>query len=241
MQIIVFDLETTLTHQRDKIPEIIEIGAAKVVPGQNAVEVDTFQRYTFPAIERRITERTRKFIGLDKENMPTFIPFRQAFSAFLEWIGEDQDYYLCTWGMDDKRLMIEHCARFGLDFGWLRNYNDIQPPISMMLADRKQMSLKDAIDAAGIVQEGRLHSALVDAIHTAHLLIKFNKQLHLVQNTPQENYNLSSSLYITCRSCKKSKYYTAFGRKSRRCEACLQHNKQQEQAVEAAAVPQPQS
>ncbi|MED4584404.1 3'-5' exonuclease [Brevibacillus choshinensis] len=238
MQIIVFDLETTLTHQKDKIPEIIEIGAAKVVTGKNGVEVDTFQRYTFPAIERRITERTRKFIGLDKENMPTFIPFRTAFASFLEWIGDDQDYYLSTWGMDDKRLMIEHCARFGLDFNWMRNYNDIQPPISMMLADRKQMSLKDAIDAAGIVQEGRLHSALVDAIHTAHLLIKFNKQVHLANNTPEENYNLSSSLYITCRSCKKSKYYTAFGRKSRRCEACLQYKKQLEQAVESAGVPQ---
>ncbi|WNC13718.1 3'-5' exonuclease [Brevibacillus brevis] len=240
MQIIVFDLETTLTHQRDKIPEIIEIGAAKIVPGKNGVEVDTFQRYTFPAIERRITERTRKFVGLDKDNMPTFIPFRRAFSAFLEWIGEDEDFYLCSWGMDDKRLMIEHCARFGIEFGWLRNYNDIQPPISMMLADRKQMSLKDAIDAAGIVQEGRLHSALVDAIHTAHLLVKFNKDVHLVKNTPVENYNLSSSLYITCRSCKKSKYYTEFGRKSRKCQACLQqHKKQLEQAAEKAVVEQP--
>lgn len=238
MQIIVYDLETTLTHQRDKIPEIIEIGAAKVVTGKNGVEVDTFQRYTFPAIERRITERTRKFIGLDKENMPTFIPFRKAFDAFLDWIGMDEDYYLCSWGQDDKRLMIEHCARFGLDFNWLRNYNDIQPAISMLLADRKQMSLKDAIDAAGIVQEGRLHSALVDAIHTAHLLIKYNKTVHLSQNTPEQNYNLSSSLYVTCRSCKKLKYYTAFGRKSRRCQACLQHKKQLEQTAEATATKQ---
>jgi sporulation inhibitor KapD len=234
MQIIVFDLETTLTYQKDKIPEIIEIGAAKVVPGKNGVEVDTFQRYTFPAIERRISERTCHFIGLDKENLPDFIPFEIAFAEFLEWIGTDSEYYLCTWGRDDKRLMIEHCARFGLPFGWLRNYNDIQPPISMMLAERKQMGLKDAIDAAGIVQEGRLHSALVDAIHTAHLLIKYNKIVHLVQNTPEENYAMSSSLYVTCRSCKKSKYYTAFGRKSKKCIACLQRRKK---LAEAAADP----
>lgn len=234
MQIIVFDLETTLTHQKDKIPEIIEIGAAKIVPGINGVEVDTFQRYTFPAIERRITERTRKFIGLDKDNMPTFIPFKQAFAAFLEWIGPDTDYYLCSWGTDDKRLMIEHCARFGIRFDWMRNYNDIQPPISMLLVDRKQMSLKEAIDTAGIVQEGRLHSALVDAIHTAHLLIKCNRTVQLEKNTPEENYTMSSSLYITCRSCKKTKYYTAFGRKSRRCEACLQQKKQQEPAAASA-------
>lgn len=231
MKIIVFDLETTLTHQRDMVPEIIEIGAAKLVPGANGVEVDTFQRYTFPAIQRRITERTRKFIGLDKDKMPTFIPFREAFFSFLEWMGPDSDYYLCTWGTDDKRLMIEHCARFGLPFDWLRNYNDIQPPISMLLADRKQMSLKDAIDAAGIVQEGRLHSALVDAIHTAHLLVKFSQTVPLENNTPAENYTLSSPLYITCRSCKKTKYYTAFGRKSRRCEACLSQKKKVEAAV----------
>lgn len=236
MQIIVFDLETTLTYQKNKIPEIIEIGAAKVVPGKNGVEVDTFQRYTFPAIERRISERTCHFIGLDKENLPDFIPFQTAFADFLEWIGTDSEYYLCTWGKDDKRLMIEHCARFGLPFDWLQNYNDIQPPISMLLAERKQMGLKDAIDAAGIVQEGRLHSALVDAIHTAHLLIKYNNIVHLVKNTPEENYTMSSSLYVTCRSCRKSKYYTAFGRKSRRCISCMQRRKKLEQAAADPAL-----
>lgn len=238
MQIIVFDLETTLTFQRNKIPEIIEIGAAKVVPGAKGVEVDTFQRYTFPAIERKISERTCQFIGLDKENLPDFIPFQTAFAEFLEWIGTDSEYYLCTWGKDDKRLMIEHCARFGLRFDWLQNYNDIQPPISMLLAERKQMGLKDAIDAAGIVQEGRLHSALVDAIHTAHLMIKYNNIVHLVKNTPEENYTMSSSLYVTCRSCKKSKYYTAFGRKSRRCISCMQRRKKQEQAEASSLAKQ---
>ncbi|RNB78362.1 3'-5' exonuclease [Brevibacillus panacihumi] len=236
MQIIVFDLETTLTFQKNKIPEIIEIGAAKVVPGKDGVEVDTFQRYTFPAIERRISERTCDFIGLDKDNLPDFIPFPKAFADFLEWIGHDEDYYLCTWGKDDKRLMIEHCARFGLPFSWLKNYNDIQPPISMQLAQRKQMGLKDAIDEAGIVQEGRLHSALVDSIHTAHLLVKYNKIIPLMKNTPEENYAMSSSLYMTCRSCKKSKYYTAFGRKSKKCISCLQHRKKMEQAAAEAAA-----
>jgi inhibitor of KinA sporulation pathway (predicted exonuclease) len=238
MQIIVFDLETTLTHQKNKIPEIIEIGAAKLVPGQGGVAVDTFQRYTFPAIERRISEQTMEFIGLDKENLPEFIPFPQAFAQFLEWIGPDPETYLCSWGRDDKRLLIEHCARFGLSFSWLKNYNDIQPPISMKLAGRKQMGLKDAIDQAGIVQEGRLHSALVDAIHTAHLMVKFNDIIPLEENSPEENYNLSSPLYITCRSCKKSKYYTSFGRRSKVCSSCLQKRRKEKEEAEAAEAAQ---
>ncbi|WP_421617565.1 exonuclease domain-containing protein [Brevibacillus sp. TJ4] len=240
MQIVVFDLETTLTHQKDKIPEIIEIGAAKLVPGQSGVDVDTFQRYTFPAIERRISERTREFIGLDKENMPEFIPFPRAFSQFMEWIGPSSDSYLCSWGKDDKRLLIEHCARFGLTFSWLQNYNDIQPPISMLLAGRKQMGLKDAIDAAGIEQEGRLHSALVDAIHTAHLMVKYNDIIPLQKNMPEENYQMASPLYINCRSCKKAKYYTSFGRKSKVCASCLQQKRKKKQAEEAALAEQNQ-
>lgn len=229
MQIIVFDLETTLTFKKDTIPEIIELGACKIDTNKQRVDVDTFQRYTFPEIQQRITERTRKFIGLRKEEMPGFIPFREAFASFLEWIGPDEEYYLCTWGRDDKKLMIEHCARLGITLQWLRNYNDIQPAISRFIADRKQISLKDAIDAAGIVQEGRLHSALVDAIHTAHLLIKFNRVVHLEKNTPEENYLLASPLYVTCAGCKKTKYYTEFGRKSKRCQQCLQAMKMAKQ------------
>ncbi|WP_134683787.1 3'-5' exonuclease [Brevibacillus migulae] len=230
MQIIVFDLETTLTYQKDTVPEIIEIGACKIDTKEQQVNVDTFQRYTFPHIQQRITERTRKFIGLRKEDMPEFIPFRKAFAEFLEWIGTDEDYYLCTWGRDDKKLMIEHCARFGLPLSWLRNYNDIQPVISTTIAERTQISLKDAIDAAGIVQEGRLHSALVDAIHTAHVLIKFNRIVHLEKNTPEENYYMASPLYVTCTGCKKTKYYTEFARKSKRCQQCLQRMKKAKEA-----------
>jgi inhibitor of KinA sporulation pathway (predicted exonuclease) len=227
MQIIVFDLETTLTHQKDMIPEIIEIGAVKIETEKKKAPVDTFQRYTFPAIQQRISDRTRKFIGLNKDEMPTFFPFREAFSSFLAWIGADTDYYLCTWGRDDKKLMIEHCARFGITFDWLRNYNDIQPAISTLLAGKNQMSLKDAIEAAGIVQEGRLHSALVDAIHTAHLLIKCNKNVHLEKNTPEANYYMASPLYMNCKACKKMKYYTDFGLKSKMCQSCLHLRKKE--------------
>lgn len=225
MQIIVFDLETTLTHKKDMIPEIIEIGAVKVDTKDPRMDVATFQAYTFPEIQRRISDRTRKFIGLKKEEMPTFVPFRKAFSDFLQWIGTETDYYLCTWGRDDRKLLIEHCARLGIPLDWLRNYNDIQPTISMLLMDRTQISLKDAIDAAGIKQEGHLHSALIDAIHTAHLLVKYYKKVELANNTPADNYAMSSPLYITCTGCNKTKYYTAFGRKSKRCQSCLQHMK----------------
>lgn len=237
MQMIVFDLETTLTYQKDMIPEIIEIGAVKIETDAAGMPVDTFQRYTFPAIQRRISDRTRKFIGLNKEDMPTFIPFQEAFSAFLAWIG-DEPYHLCTWGPDDKKLMIEHCARFGLSLDWLRNFNDIQPAISQLLANKKQMSLKDAIDTAGIVQEGRLHSALVDAIHTAHLLVKYNKHVPLSENTPAENYYMASSLYITCRACGKTKYYKEFGLKSKMCQPCLHaRKKEQQKNVENESAP----
>lgn len=204
------------------IPEIIEIGAVKIDTAEQGIELDTFQKYIFPEIQQRISDRTLSFIGLKKEGMPEFIPFREAFRLFIEWLDPDSDYALCTWSSDDKRLIIEHCARFGVELGWLKNYNDIQPAISHLIAGRKQVSLKDAIDAAGIIQEGRLHSALVDAIHTAQLLIRFNKNLQLVKNTPQENYALSSPLYITCKICSKTKYYKAFGRKSNKCKRCLQ-------------------
>jgi len=237
MQIIVFDLETTFTYKKNMVPEIIELGAVKIDTKANQVDVDTFQRYVSPEIQHTISDRTMKFIGLNREDMPEFIPFREAFIQFLQWMELENDYYLCTWGRDDKKLMIEHCARFGLELNWLRNYNDIQPDISTLLSDRQQMSLKDAIEAAGIIQEGRLHSALVDAIHTAHLLIKFNKKIQLKKNTPEENYFMSSPLYITCKACLKTKYYKAFGRKSKRCQNCLHYRRNNTKTVKKSGVP----
>jgi len=181
MHAVIFDLEATFTTRKGQIPEIVEIGAVKVNLSEPSAPLrEVFHCYTQPDIRGTIGKNTRKFIGLKEEDLDKMVPFKEGLNEFIRWIGEE--YYLCSWGNDDKRLMIEHCNRFLLSKRWIRNYNDIQSPISRLLAGRNQIKLKDALVMAGIEQEGRLHSALTDAIHTAKLFVKFRDQIVLQRN-----------------------------------------------------------
>ncbi len=181
MHAVIFDLETTFITRKGQIPEIVEIGACKIdVTMARPPAREVFQCYTFPEIRGTIGKSTRKFIGLKEEDMDKFIPFKEGLKEFISWIGKD--YYLCSWGNDDKRILIEHCNRFLMSKRWIRNYNDIQNPISQILAGRRQIKLKDALALSGIEQEGRLHSALTDAINTAKLFVTFKNQINLQKN-----------------------------------------------------------
>ncbi|MEJ8544357.1 exonuclease domain-containing protein [Brevibacillus borstelensis] len=219
MDAVVFDLETTFTYEKGQTPEIIEIGARKInLSDPQSTQLNTFQCYTHPELRGRIGLRTRKFIGMKEADLERVVPFAQGIRQFIEWLGND--YYLCSWGGDDRLLFIEHCARYGISLNWLKNYNDIQPAISQLLGGRPQMKLKDAVVQSGLEVQGRLHSALTDAINTANLLIKHRAAVQLEKNTPQENYSMSCALYWTCRKCAKEKHYTAFSGSKRFCQEC---------------------
>ncbi len=181
MYAVIFDLETTFITRKGQIPEIVEIGATKInLSLPHSPDREVFQCYTFPEVSGRIGKSTRKFIGLKEEDLEKVVPFREGLKDFINWLGED--YYLCSWGMDDRRHLIEHCNRFLLSKRWIKNYNDIQAPISQLLAGRRQIKLKDALALSGIEQEGRLHSALVDAINTAKLFVAFKDHIKLQKN-----------------------------------------------------------
>lgn len=181
MLAVIFDVETTYVTVKGEIPEIVEIGACKVNlnaydPGETGK--DCFQCYTFPEIKGSFGKKTLKFIGLKEEDLGQVVPFREGYDRFMEWIGSELVYF-CSWGVDDRKILLEHCKRFDLPQSWLNHYHDIQRPISQLLVKRNQMKLKDAIEQAGIEKEGRLHSALVDAINTTKLFVRYYDQLNL--------------------------------------------------------------
>lgn len=219
MDAVVFDLETTFTYEKGQTPEIIEIGARKInLSDPQSAQMQTFQCYTHPEIRGKIGLRTRKFIGMKEADLQRVVPFQQGIRQFIDWLGDD--YYLCSWGGDDRLLFVEHCARYGISLNWLKNYNDIQPAISQYLSGRTQMKLKDAVLQSGLEVQGRLHSARSDAINTANLLLKHRSYVQLDRNTPEENYSMSCALYWKCRRCSKEKYYTAFSGSKRFCLEC---------------------
>lgn len=217
LQIIIYDLETTYTYQKGQIPEVVEIGAVKIDPDLRQI-VDSFQCYVFPEIRGRFDKRTRSFIGMSVEEVENAISFQQSIHALLEWMGDD--YYFCAWGPDDKRILLEHCIRFGMSYDWLKNTNNVQTGISKLLGPNNQMGLSKALDIANIKVEGRLHSAIVDAINTAKLFLLYFDQVPLETNQPPSFVGESCSLVRVCRSCKKEKSYRQFRLRKGYCRRC---------------------
>lgn len=181
MDVVVFDLELVKRFRKGQVSEIVEIGACKVNLSLGEIESE-FQLYISPK-NGYITKSTRQFINMTKEDMKKAVPFQEGIQLFKNWLGED--YYLCSWGKDDRLHLINQCLRQKVSLDWFQNYNDLQQQIGKALRpdDKQQLGLKNALDLAGIEAIGKAHRGIDDAINTAKLLLQYKDQIKLQQNT----------------------------------------------------------
>lgn len=177
---VVFDLELVKRFKKGQLSEIVEIGACKVDLNTKEI-IDTFQIYILPR-SGYITKSTRKFINMEKEALKSSVSFQLGIEKFKEWLG--QDYFLCSWGNDDKTHFLDQCTRNKIDLAWLKNYNDIQKQIGKIVngESKNQLGLKSALEIAEIEPVGKAHRGIDDAINTAQLLIKYVDQIKLETN-----------------------------------------------------------
>ncbi|WP_227936301.1 3'-5' exonuclease [Alkalihalobacillus deserti] len=185
MVAIIFDLELIKRFRKGQPSEIVEIGACKV-DLKTKTMIDQIQIYISPK-KGHISKSTRKFIKMTEEDVKKAVPFQTAIQLFCEWIGED-NYYLCSWGKDDRAHFINQSVQNKLNLDWLQNYNDIQKPIGKFLTEavNNQLGLKNALNMAGIELTGKAHRGIDDAINTAALFIKFIDRIELVENSLSE-------------------------------------------------------
>jgi inhibitor of KinA sporulation pathway (predicted exonuclease) len=178
---VVYDLELVKRFRKGQLSEIVEIGACKVDLNSKII-TDQFQIYISPK-SGYVGKSTRKFINMTKEDVKTAVPFHLGIQQFSEWLG--QDYFLCSWGKDDKLHLINQCVRNKINLDWFKNYNDIQQQIGRILTTnaKNQLGLKNALELAGIEPTGKAHRGIDDAINTAELLVKFVDDIKLSSNT----------------------------------------------------------
>lgn len=181
MDVVVFDLELVKRFRKGQESEIVEIGACKVDVLGKKIHSE-FQVYISPK-SGYITKSTRQFINMTKEDMKKAVPFREGIQLFKNWLGED--YYLCSWGKDDRLHLINQCLRQRINLDWFQNYNDLQQQIGKVLRPhiKQQLGLKNALELAGIEAIGKAHRGIDDAINTAQLLIQFVDQIELNKNS----------------------------------------------------------
>lgn len=194
--------------------EIIEIGAVKLDPYMK--KIDTLKLYIKPVFFKVLNPRVKEITGISEEVISEGVSFNAAFAALGEFVG--QDSIICSWAKDDVVELIRNANYHGHTvITWLKDYIDLQEYCTKMLAEKKSLSLKSALNKLKIrVDEKELHDALYDAVYTGEVLKRvFNSRViksYIVQditNMPSitirefENFTLDNGeTELKCPKCK---------------------------------------
>lgn len=218
MKVIIFDIETTMAWKRNQVQYPIEIGATKIKLNETGVKLEsTFKEYIIPPIT--LSKRTQRFTHFKEEDMNNAIPCSEALLKFIKWIGND--YYLCSWSDADRKIIIEACVRNDILLNWFKNFNDIQVPISMHLANTRQLNLNDALIIGELNKIGHSHSAIYDALNTSMIFMKYWHICNLEMNDVNENLKyFVCKIADNCDSCNKLIYRSKGKKKRRYCFSC---------------------
>ena len=145
--------------------EMIQIGAVKL--NEDRQIVDTFNQLIQPTCYHNLNPHIQKITHITQEQLDTAPLFEEAYSAFINWCGED--CVLLTWGCDDISVFEQNVRYFDCATP-LPPICDIQRLFSDELeTPNERKSLKHAMEVLNIEpsEDKEFHNALNDAYYTA--------------------------------------------------------------------------
>ncbi|BBI34807.1 3'-5' exonuclease [Cohnella abietis] len=196
LTIIVYDLEMTVRRKKGQIAEIIEIGAAKVGLVEDVPQIiETFQSFVKPVIVPQLTTDTTTFTGITQDDVNGAATLAQVVKDYTAWIG-DEEYFLCAWGPDDQRQLVQECRQHQIATDWIVNHNNLQRMLSKVykLEKHQQMGLKPALEMLEIPFSGSHHRAMDDAINTAQILVKLFDKFQFKHNKLSDETTIESEV-----------------------------------------------
>ena len=186
MKYIVVDLEMNKIPYKSEARaicsmETIEIGA--VMLDDNLQEVSSFRTYVKPEYNDCIMPKISKLTGITDAMVMNAPKFKEALKMFTNWcLGTGDDIAIYAWSDSDyiqikKEMDLKDYKMTDEEIQVIGNeWRDFQNEFDCHLGFERQVSLKMALDMAGIDFSGREHDALDDARNTAELLKIFNDE-----------------------------------------------------------------
>jgi inhibitor of KinA sporulation pathway (predicted exonuclease) len=176
MDYIIFDLEATCwENDHTKQNEINEIGAVKV--NDKLEIVSEFQTFIKPKLNLQLSDFCKKLTSITQEDVDTAPGFSQAIYKFKEWIGENEQYYLCSWGFYDKSQLKKDCELHKLDTEWLKKHISIKHQHGKIIGVEKGIGMERALKMLDLPLEGIHHRGIDDAKNIAKIFVKIYDQL----------------------------------------------------------------
>ncbi|MPQ43589.1 3'-5' exonuclease [Clostridium tarantellae] len=171
--------------------EIIEIGAVKL--NKFMQKVDEYRTFIKPSVFKVINPKIVQITGITQEQIEKGISFQKAMDQLKSFFEEGD--ILCSWATDDIVQIIENAKYHGYeDINWIKEYLDIQEYCTKMLAHKKSLSLKNALEELKIkVDKGSLHDALNDASYTAEVFKRLYNNKVVKGYIVKDVYSMPSS------------------------------------------------
>lgn len=178
MRYIIVDLEATCWENvRDAgRMEIIEIGAVEL-PSAESPPAREFSRFVRPVAEPELSDFCRRLTTIRQRDVDAADDFKTVFPEFVEWIGDDEPFVLCSWGGYDLSQFRTDCQRHGLALpASFERHVNLKQAFARRLGI-KPCGMNRALARAGLPLTGTHHRGIDDARNIARLAALILPQL----------------------------------------------------------------
>lgn len=168
--------------------EIIEIGAVKLDSHMKILK--EFKTFIKPSVIPILNPKISEITNIKKENLENGLTFEEGLNKLSELIEEGD--IICSWAKDDVIEIINNAVYYNYNnLGWLKNYLDLQDYSTKILAKKKKLSLKNALEELKIkIDNNKLHDALNDAIFTSEVFKRIYNSRVLKNHIIKDVYDM---------------------------------------------------
>ncbi len=171
---IIYDLEATcwLGRPPKGYNEIIEIGAVRI--NEYGEVISRFENFVKPTINPILSGFCKKLTSITQAQVNTARSFPKVLQDFFDWADVyDEDYYICSWGQNDKKLFADDCRLHKQEIEWLDNYVNLKGEYDRLKGDIVKGNLKKIVNREGFEFTGKPHRAISDAENLAKIFLKY--------------------------------------------------------------------
>ena len=155
-------------------------------------KVAEYKTYVKPTILKVLNPKIIEITGIHESDIESGLSFVEAMEGLRNFADEDD--IICSWATDDIVHIIENANYHNYsNIDWIREYLDIQNYCTKILAHKKSLSLKNALEELKIkVDKSKLHDALNDAIYTAEVFKRLYNGRVVKNYIVKDLYNMPS-------------------------------------------------
>ncbi|HMO38322.1 MAG TPA: 3'-5' exonuclease [Saprospiraceae bacterium] len=174
MNFIIYDLEATCWQGSPPslVQEIIEIGAVRI---NSYGEVEgTFNSFIRPKLNPRLSVFCQELTSIRQEDVDRARTFPAVVEDFQDWAEIfDEDYLLCSWGSFDKKMLINDCQLYDMEYDWVEPHINLKQQYREIKRLPQSKGLKSALTAEGFEFIGTHHRGIDDAQNLARIFAKY--------------------------------------------------------------------